>query len=125
MDECTTGDHSCDENAACSNTLGSFSCRCNEPLWQGNGKKCYYFDACWNSPCPTHTQCVQDAETVGRYRCDCEGKISTITFVVKDSLMSTKMFFIEILKTSKEPFVKVEEDSPHGPCKCPVGYSGG
>ena len=38
INECS-GTHSCDENAACSNTNGSYSCHCNTG-WSGNGFNC-------------------------------------------------------------------------------------
>lgn len=31
VDECATGNYTCDENAECMNTMGSFSCECQRP----------------------------------------------------------------------------------------------
>jgi len=39
INECSSGIHSCDENAACSNTNGSYSCHCNTG-WSGSGFNC-------------------------------------------------------------------------------------
>eukprot|EP00058_Branchiostoma_floridae_P012045 XP_002597533.1 hypothetical protein BRAFLDRAFT_219757 [Branchiostoma floridae] len=39
VDECTTGSHDCDVNANCTNTIGSFDCRCVVG-YQGDGKTC-------------------------------------------------------------------------------------
>ena len=39
VDECTSGTHNCDANAMCTNTIGSFSCKCNAGF-TGNGQTC-------------------------------------------------------------------------------------
>ena len=39
IDECQDGSHNCNENAECSNTVGSFECLCN-PGYSGNGQNC-------------------------------------------------------------------------------------
>ena len=39
IDECTTNRHSCDVNAICQNTVGSYNCTC-KPGFYGNGTKC-------------------------------------------------------------------------------------
>ena len=42
VDECTTSDHDCDENAICENLIGgpgSFSCSCKDG-YHGDGKTC-------------------------------------------------------------------------------------
>ena len=39
INECSSGIHNCDENAACSNTNGRYSCHCNTG-WGGSGFNC-------------------------------------------------------------------------------------
>ena len=39
FDECKTGTHSCDDNATCKNTVGSYNCIC-ESGYSGDGKTC-------------------------------------------------------------------------------------
>ena len=39
VDECAIGSHNCHINAQCSNTDGSFTCKCNDGL-SGNGMTC-------------------------------------------------------------------------------------
>ena len=39
IDECVLGTDNCDENAACTNTAGSFTCACNTG-YSGDGVTC-------------------------------------------------------------------------------------
>ena len=39
INECTNGTHTCDANAACTNTNGSYTCQCHSGYYQ-SGKKC-------------------------------------------------------------------------------------
>ena len=39
MDECSSNSHSCDVNAVCNNTRGSYTCTC-KPGYSGDGKNC-------------------------------------------------------------------------------------
>ena len=39
IDECSANTHSCDVNAMCSNTLGSYACACKVG-YSGDGRKC-------------------------------------------------------------------------------------
>ena len=39
VDECEAGNHTCDENAECTNTEGTFNCTCRSSYF-GDGFKC-------------------------------------------------------------------------------------
>ena len=39
IDECSTNSHSCDVNAVCSNTVGSYACACKAG-YTGDGRTC-------------------------------------------------------------------------------------
>ena len=39
IDECECGTHDCDENAICTNTIGSYDCTCREG-YIGDGRTC-------------------------------------------------------------------------------------
>ena len=39
IDECNTGEHNCDDNADCINTVGSFDCMCRQSFF-GDGITC-------------------------------------------------------------------------------------
>ena len=40
IDECSLGTNNCDVNAICTNTIGSYSCKC-KPGYIGNGTECF------------------------------------------------------------------------------------
>ena len=44
VDECSLGEHKCDSNAECKNTVGSYSCKCREGF-SGDGQTCS--GECW------------------------------------------------------------------------------
>ena len=39
IDECANGTHSCDVNALCNNTQGSYNCKCKDGF-RGDGMNC-------------------------------------------------------------------------------------
>jgi len=58
-DECALDTHTCDSNAACVNTVGSFECTCN-PGYEMIDNVCSYIDVCDPNPCGlTHTNCAE------------------------------------------------------------------
>ena len=85
--------HNCDLFATCSNTIGSFTCRCNNGRWLtpnlflvqifeshllghiGNGTQCEDVNECYANEYSNHTcndyektECIN---TVGTYNCSC------------------------------------------------------
>ena len=71
VNECRENNHTCDKNAMCINTPGSYKCKCIEPNFFGDGKNCDYFDGCWSEPCGGH-KCLPDSSIPGEYACSCE-----------------------------------------------------
>ena len=87
IDECTSGNNSCDDNAECHDTDGSYWCQCL-PGFQGDGYNCtsmridreqaamfrnYYYadvDECTagNNTCDDNAECH---DTDGSYWCQC------------------------------------------------------
>ena len=86
IDECELGFDDCNENATCTDTVGSFSCTCN-PGYSGNGLNCTSkhaptvflymcedvvldIDECAlrTDNCDVNADC---ADTVGSYNCTC------------------------------------------------------
>ena len=39
VDECSDNSHNCDTQATCANTIGSFTCTCNDG-YEGDGTTC-------------------------------------------------------------------------------------
>ncbi|KXJ19008.1 Contactin-associated protein 1 [Exaiptasia diaphana] len=69
VDECSTGTHTCDVNATCTNKLGSHTCRCNHGF-QGNGRTCTDVDECSTGAhnCNVNAKCTNK---IGSYICRC------------------------------------------------------
>ena len=54
--ECASNTHECDENAACFNTIGSYSCSCKNGYY-GSGRTCVK-GQCNDLSCPDNQRCV-------------------------------------------------------------------
>ncbi|KAL9974366.1 hypothetical protein ACROYT_G011390 [Oculina patagonica] len=63
IDECITGNHDCDVNANCTNTVGGHNCTCKAGFY-GNGSSCSDIDKCSNGShkCDVNANCTN---TVG------------------------------------------------------------
>lgn len=73
IDECETGKHQCPLNRQCTNTFGSYYCKCQggHDLKYVNGKyDCVDVNECLteNHKCSPHAECIN---TQGSYRCKC------------------------------------------------------
>jgi cysteine-rich repeat protein len=71
IDECTKGTDDCDANAACANSIGSFTCTCNNG-YKGSGKTCTDKDECGadgGNNCGANTNCTN---TPGSFSCACK-----------------------------------------------------
>ena len=60
IDECYAGTHSCNVDAVCSNTKGSYNCIC-KPGYQGDGWHC---EGCFNLIIYTHTIAYECSENM-------------------------------------------------------------
>ncbi|XP_072037821.1 uncharacterized protein [Amphiura filiformis] len=70
-DECIAEDDDCDANAACADTVGSFTCTCNTG-YSGNGVTCSDDNECTlgtDSCAESHSTCTN---TDGSYTCACD-----------------------------------------------------
>ena len=71
IDECTAGTHTCDTNAACTNTDGSFTCACNSGYTgAGQAGDCADDDECTagTHTCDANAACTN---TDGSFTCAC------------------------------------------------------
>ena len=70
MDECLRGLDNCHQEALCGNTMGSFSCSCNDG-WTGSGTLCENENECdlLGQPCGLSDSTCTD--TVGSFTCTC------------------------------------------------------
>ena len=57
MDECLSGNHTCDLNASCLNSKGSYTCHCNDE-YNGDGVTCIDVDECSGvNTCSDNSSC--------------------------------------------------------------------
>jgi hypothetical protein len=69
INECLVNNDGCDTNATCANTVGSFTCTCNDG-YNGNGFTCDDINECLvnNGGCDTNATCEN---TEGSFTCTC------------------------------------------------------
>ncbi|MFY0579341.1 FG-GAP-like repeat-containing protein [Cystobacter fuscus] len=67
VNECAAGTDNCNENATCTNTVGSFTCACNAG-YEGDGVTCTNIDECAASPCLNGGTCT---DGINSYTCAC------------------------------------------------------
>ena len=67
VDECTRNTNTCDANATCYNTDGSYTCACNTG-YSGDGTVCTDDDECVSNPCGQGS-CTNN---LGGYSCSCD-----------------------------------------------------
>ena len=70
LNECQTSSHGCSNHARCSNTIGSYTCQCQNGF-TGNGTTCSNVNECTsgNYSCKVNAKCK---DTVGSYVCVCK-----------------------------------------------------
>ena len=69
VDECARSIDSCDPNALCTNSLGSYQCQCNSG-WLGNGTYCSDINECEFRSLGCHPRAVC-TNSLGSYDCTC------------------------------------------------------
>ena len=67
VNECAAGTDNCNENATCTNTVGSFTCACNAG-YEGDGVTCTNIDECAANPCLNGGTCT---DGINSYTCAC------------------------------------------------------
>lgn len=70
VDECALGIDKCSTNAQCINTVGSYTCECNEG-WAGDGLECQDIDECSQAE-PVCDEAAACTNTLGSYICTCK-----------------------------------------------------
>ncbi|HRI07888.1 MAG TPA: calcium-binding EGF-like domain-containing protein [Nannocystaceae bacterium] len=74
VDECESGQNSCDADATCTNEPGSYTCKCNDG-YKGNGMSCKDIDECseGSHQCDPNATCTNND---GGYACKCNDGFS-------------------------------------------------
>ena len=106
-DECASGAHTCDGNAACTNTIGNFTCTCIAGFSGSDGTKCESIDECTegSDTCDGNAACT---DTDGSFTCSCNAGFSgTGTTCVEKAEVS----FTAVLRMSEAEFGAVEQQT--------------
>ena len=86
-DECLNGEHNCHENGICTNSAGSFSCRCVAG-YEGDGVSCDNVNECIDNDYPN--QCDLNSticeDNLGSYTCPCRGTRTLFCFLYNISI---------------------------------------
>ncbi|KAL9954021.1 hypothetical protein ACROYT_G041509 [Oculina patagonica] len=69
-DECTSNTHTCHSSATCSNTVGSFTCACNNG-YTGDGTTCSDVDECTSGTHDCHSDATCSNTPPGSFTCSC------------------------------------------------------
>ena len=79
IDECLTSNGGCDNNAMCSNELGSRTCTCKMG-YTGNGTYCENIDECLTNDggCSSNANCT---DTMGSRACQCNSGYTGINII--------------------------------------------
>ena len=110
IDECASKD-SCDENANCLNTDGSYECRCRQGFF-GDGMSCFK-GSCSSSNCPKNQKCVSPTTV------DCE--------CIDGFMRNDLSVCVDIDECQKKPCaVNAECLNTEGTysCSCNTGFTG-
>ena len=67
INECMDNTAGCNQNAECTNTAGSYTCKCL-PGYDGDGKACQDIDECKDSVCDVNAECTN---SIGSVSCSC------------------------------------------------------
>ena len=91
IDECLLGSHSCDRNAMCMNTDGSFTCSCY-PGFTGDGQSCSKCPFAIEQPlCSQRCLCCIDIHSPLCLACN-DGDVRLVNNLAGDNKTSTEYF---------------------------------
>ncbi|KAI1729049.1 calcium-binding EGF domain-containing protein [Ditylenchus destructor] len=110
VDECALEQHKCDPNATCSNTAGSYTCKCNSK-YVGNGFNCEAVDECFmrfNSYCASNAHC--DSTDIHYPECVCNDgfhgdgrRLCELNDIEPETTTSAKAVLLEVTNNKKVP----------------------
>lgn len=103
VDECTKGASPCDANAACFDSVGSYSCECNSG-WSGSGSVCSNVDECLAA---LHSCTPQEAcfDTNGSFLCTTHEPTTTPTMHPTMSLTTSSPTHTPTVRPASDPTI--------------------